>query len=514
MSCSSFQDVPIFVLNVLNQFIMKTLCQYKDYQTLAVCYYRVSRNIQNDLRQENDVRDYCKNNSITIVETFREKISGTKRLLKQGRPELEKCINYLNDEHINLLVCSELSRLGRTPEVVHIVDQLTQKKICVISLKENIKTLDEFLAPIADQLLLVNIINGIALKEADTLSYRIKSGKRTAVLSKGAWTGGKFLPYGYSSVDGKLTINSIEAEITKDIFYKYLSGWGSVKLANWLNMNNIPTKLGNKWGASTINKILSHEIYTGKRSFNNDIVFVPGLRIIEEDILIAVQKRMIENKKIHFDFNKTKKYDVLFDKGLIRCGICGKPYTGIHTKDVYICTSSKYSKGCGNSRIKMNQAEQAIQIVLAEKYDRLIRSTPDKEEKNKLHEAELRLLEQQHIKEQIKQARYNEMYAESRLKRIDYDKKYNASLEQIVRIQDNIVLLKEKIRIDEIRESSWIIKGEIELNMKTGKSEHIKAYINKNILHRIIRQIIVKRKEDKQEIEVQLINDESFIRLL
>src|SRR5512133_1243540 len=114
-------------------------------QMNAVSYYRVSRNIQSDLRQENDVKDYCSNSGITIAETFREKISGRKRMADNDRPELARCINYLKDNNINLLVCSELSRLGRTPEVIHIIDELTRKKICVISLKENIRTLDDSL---------------------------------------------------------------------------------------------------------------------------------------------------------------------------------------------------------------------------------------------------------------------------------------------------------------------------------------------------------------------------------
>lgn len=492
---------------------MKTSPLNLSNQILAVCYYRVSRNIQNDLRQENDVRDYCKNNGITIAETFREKISGTKRLSHQDRPELAKCINYINEQNINLLVCSELSRLGRTPEVVHLIDEFTQKRICVISLKENIKTLDDFLRPVADQLLMVNIINGIALKESDTLSYRIRSGKRAAVLSRDGWTGGKFVPYGYYSKNGILTVEPREAKIARDIFNKYINGWGVIRIANWLNKIKIPTKLGKTWAYSTIRKILKNEIYAGIRRYDlHDVLSAPHLRIINEKTFRGVKLKLIENRKKVFDFNTTKKYDVLFDKGLIRCGICGKVYSGIVSRNVYICSSSKYRAGCGNSCIRMKETEQAIQIFLLENYNCLLKTVSATKSKNDYFEDELKILQQKQLNEKIKQGRYNEMYGSGRLNKIEYELKYNASAEQITLIRKNIDALKEKVKNHEKQDPSCLIRGELVLNMQTGRFDHVNASINKNIIHQVISQILVHKKDDnKQYKEVRLIDDSSFI---
>lgn len=503
----------MFLIFASNQNItqMKTSAHNLSNQILAVCYYRVSRNVQNDLRQENDVRDYCKNNGIIIAETFREKISGTKRLSRQDRPELAKCINYINEQNINLLVCSELSRLGRTPEVVHLIDEFTQKRICVISLKENIKTLDDFLRPVADQLLMVNIINGIALKESDTLSYRIRSGKRAAVLSRGAWTGGKFLPYGYFSKNGILTVEQDEAKIARDIFNKYNNGWGVTRIANWLNKNKIPTKLGKTWAYTTIRKILKHEIYAGVRRYDlHDVLSAPHLRIINEKTFSGVKLKLIENRKKIFDFNITKKYDVLLDKGLIRCGICGKVYSGIVSRNVYICSSSKYSAGCGNSCIRMKETEQAIQIFLLENYIRLLKTVSVTESKNDYCEAELRMLQQKQLNEKIKQGRYNEMYGSGRLNKIEYELRYNASAEQITLIRKNIDALKEKVKNHDKQEPACLISGELTLNMQTGRFDHVNASIKKSIIHQVIRQILVQKKDDKKYMEVRLIDDSSF----
>lgn len=339
-------------------------------QVSAVCYYRVSRNIQSDFRQENDVRDYCNNNGITIAETFREKISGTKRMAE--RPELAQCIDYVKSKEINLLVCSELSRLGRTPEVIHIIDELTQKKICVISLKENIRTLDDSLNPNADQLLMVNIINGLAIKEAETLSYRIKSGKRSAVFNKSGWTGGKFLPYGYKSKKGILTVEPKESGMVRRIFRKYNSGWGFIKIANWLNSKNIPTKLGKIWAHSTVRKLVQHQLYTGIRTYKEVKYSVPHMKIISVSTFRKANKRLEQDRIKAVKFRR--KYDILLDHRLIKCGTCGKAYNGIVTKNLYICSSAKYIAGCGNRSIRMNTTEQAIQIHLLDNYSHLVRN--------------------------------------------------------------------------------------------------------------------------------------------
>ena len=423
---------------------MKKTSQDHQEPLLAVCYYRVSSNIQSDLRQENDVMNYCKNNNITIAGTFREKISGTKRMAKMDRPELAKCIEFLNEEKISLLLCSELSRLGRTPEVVHIIDELTQKKICVISLKENIRTLDDSLKPNMDQLLMVNIINGIAIKEADTLSYRVKSGLKTAVITKGRWTGGKFLPYGYKSVNGILTKDKKEATIARNIFRRYNSGWGIVKIANWLNSNKIPTKFGKQWAHSTIRKIMQHSIYSGVRTYDHIEYPAPNLKIVSERTYKKARRKIEDNRCFMKRFKK--KYDVLFDNSIMKCGLCGKTYSGVTSRNVYLCSSSKYRFGCGNRSIKMNKTEQVVQVHLMDNFTHMLRAAVSSELNNG---------QQKDI-------------------------------------------------------SQIIVKGEMKLNIRTGKLEHVNAYINKKILHEIIKSIVVIKESDRQRLEVKLLDGNSF----
>jgi site-specific DNA recombinase len=468
----------------------------------AVCYYRVSRNIQSDLRQERDVKDYCKDNGYTIVETFREKISGTKR----KRKEMTACLDYIHANNIKYIVCSELSRLGRTNEVISNIDELTQKKICVISLKESIKTLKDDFSKDADQLLLVNIIAGINNKESDTISYRIKSGINNKVLTNGSWSGGKFLPYGYVSVKGKLVIDPKESETVKLIFEKYNSGWGSIKIANWLNLNNIPTKLNHKWQRSTINQMIKHSIYRGQRVWQGEQLNTIDLAIIDPITFESVQNRLKMAKNSNPDFNKLKKYSYLFDNGLIKCGVCGKRYFGVHREQIYKCNSGKYSRGCGCPSVKIQWLEETIQYYLVKNSYKLLTDSTELQNKTELLEIDLKLMEQEQQKQTLKSERYKEMYSDGLLTKPKLTTNLKTSIDLLTKISNNIQELQSKIEANRTAETFLVFNK----NLFDDSTQTAKVGIPKDTLHKVVKQIKVNMVDCKRVIEVMLINGNAF----
>ena len=84
----------------------------------AVIYARVSStgDRQSTERQVIDLTDYAAKNSMTICQTFEEHISGAKK--NHERPVLQECLTYCIDEKIDVLLLSELSRLGRNVDEV------------------------------------------------------------------------------------------------------------------------------------------------------------------------------------------------------------------------------------------------------------------------------------------------------------------------------------------------------------------------------------------------------------
>jgi DNA invertase Pin-like site-specific DNA recombinase len=76
----------------------------------SIAYYRISKSTGKTERQKENVQEYCKTNNIEIVKTFEEKMSGAKK----NRPVVKQMFEYLENNHIDCCVISELSRYGRT----------------------------------------------------------------------------------------------------------------------------------------------------------------------------------------------------------------------------------------------------------------------------------------------------------------------------------------------------------------------------------------------------------------
>ena len=72
--------------------------------------------------------------------------------------------------------------------------------------------------------------------------------------------------YGYTvGSDGKLVINSDEAQIVHWIFERYLAGDSLGKIASGLEQQGIPSPTcKSKWNQEAIDKLLSNEKYTGR----------------------------------------------------------------------------------------------------------------------------------------------------------------------------------------------------------------------------------------------------------
>ena len=84
----------------------------------AAIYARVSStgDRQSTERQVIDLTDYANRNAMTICKTFEEHISGVKK--NHERPVLQECLTFCVEEKVDVLLLSELSRLGRNVDEV------------------------------------------------------------------------------------------------------------------------------------------------------------------------------------------------------------------------------------------------------------------------------------------------------------------------------------------------------------------------------------------------------------
>jgi len=75
------------------------------------------------------------------------------------------------------------------------------------------------------------------------------------------------MPYGYYNVDGNMVVNEAQAEVVRHIFAEVLSGKGTYRIANELNLRNVPTKNGGRWTCTTVRGMVGNEKYTGDAIF-------------------------------------------------------------------------------------------------------------------------------------------------------------------------------------------------------------------------------------------------------
>jgi DNA invertase Pin-like site-specific DNA recombinase len=94
-------------------------------------YARVSTEEQNEGRQIEAFREYGK----PIAKTFTDKCSGK----NTNRPYLKSMLEYVREGDV--VVVSDFSRLARsTKDMLRIVDELSEKGVALVSIKENLDT--------------------------------------------------------------------------------------------------------------------------------------------------------------------------------------------------------------------------------------------------------------------------------------------------------------------------------------------------------------------------------------
>lgn len=158
----------------------------------AIIYARVSSTVekrQSTERQVNDLRDYAAYAKMEIVKVFEEKISGAKK--NAERPILQQALDYCKAEHIDMLLVSELSRLGRNSfEVLETIKWLVDSKINLYMQKEKLTLLDDNGEPSIFAPIMLATLSTCAQLERENIKFRLNSG-RQQYIAKGGKLGRK-----------------------------------------------------------------------------------------------------------------------------------------------------------------------------------------------------------------------------------------------------------------------------------------------------------------------------------
>lgn len=438
-------------------------------------YVRVSTKDKQDYQRQIDdllrLADYKK---INITKVFHEKISGTIKV--NERPIFSDMIKFIEKENIKHLLVWELSRIGRSLiDTINIVNDFNEKRINIHIKNENLTTLDDNFEPNRLNQIIISILSGFAQMERETIIQRSSSGIRRNVSQGGGGTG-KLKPYGFKVKNKKLVIEEEEAGVIKLIFKKYLEGYGSHQIANYLNDHNIPTRynkifdknqliksrLGNYkkatdflWRDATIINILNNTIYKGERRHKNEIFKVPA--IIESDIFDRVQalKKQKYKKGI-----SSYKYQNIFKEKII-CPKCGHGYF-MHKRangkdNAYKCLSKRLKEvSCDNPSVNIDKLNNAVYQVLiyhyreqAKKDKKLFFNATKVEDELEFINAEKNQLLKNAEKLRIRQKKLLESYLDSSIDKKMYSELNSEILDDIENNDSKLFDINIKIKKSE-----------------------------------------------------------------
>lgn len=152
----------------------------------AVIYSRVSSlgDRQSTERQVRDLTEYANRNEVKIVKVFEEHISGAKR--NDERPVLKECLQLCDNLDVDILLVSELSRLGRNvDEVLATVRYCKDRNLNIYFQKENLSLFqaDGQKNPFLN--IFISVLGTCAEMERENIQFRLQSGRKRYVENGG-----------------------------------------------------------------------------------------------------------------------------------------------------------------------------------------------------------------------------------------------------------------------------------------------------------------------------------------
>lgn len=466
----------------------------------AIIYSRVSTDMQDYNRQIQDIKKYAASNGIRIVEHFEEKESGKIK----SRDALTKMLSYCENNVIDAVIISEISRLGRTSEVLSTIEKLSLLEVNLISLKEGIKTLNDDKSINPTSQLIIGVMSSINAHELSTLQYRIVSGLEHAA-RKGHISGAQ-IPYGYTSINKLLTINPEQAQVVKDIFDLYISNNGSAKICTILNHNGIKSQNKKRWHDAVIIRMLHNSTYKGVRMYKGLELDAP--QIIDAFTFDKVQE-MFSNHIMKQGINK--KFNHLLNNKKIECGICGKSYFAhkrSNGKDnAYKCISIRYRDNCGNWGVNIDKLTNTLQEILIDTMPQFISKAIDikplEENIKKLKDEKL-IFDLQLRKLTLNENTLIDLLLEEEVSKDTYKQKRAENEKDkracVKNINNNTSRIKS---LTELLNNS----SDIKKNIATWKENGI----NKDVLNKIITKIVVTKQPDFKEFKTSVKNDKVIL---
>jgi DNA invertase Pin-like site-specific DNA recombinase len=440
-----------------------------------------------------------------------------------NRPAMQALLGDIHDDEINMVWALDEARISRNEATKLVFKSALRSKGVILHTDKEGKVdfndlNDEFFSGMRTL---------IAQQYVRTISKNV-SNQLLKNAREGRVMGGLLKPLGYKKGDGKLLVlDETEVPIVKEIFRLYLEGYGTPKIAQILNINNVPTKgskylknglkLENrytkeikvvapekiKWAGNTILSILKNPIYIGKRVHKGVTVKSPS--IISQADFDLVQKKIQENK--HKGGKITHQY-LLND--LCFCGRCNSSFRGrtrVSKRDhIYYCSSKRNNtENCGIRSINIDYLNNVVwnlvinSSVIAKLAVEEVKKISDPKEVKRL-EVEKKKLLRQITSEEEERKSILQLYKKGKGKVISIEEAEQSMLEN----SQNIELLYEKIKnlqskIDYHNNTVDIIDDITEFKKQLDNLKNVTDFNTQCFLVKLFVERIIINFDDKTE---------------
>mgnify|MGYP005787073637 FL=1 len=222
---------------------------------IAGIYVRVSTEEQSRegfslKEQEERLKEFCNFKRYEIYKIYKDAGISAKN---DKRPAYQEMISDVKSKNINVIVAFKLDRLTRSVYDIEKLMKTVNDYECDIDCMA-----DESNTTTSNGRMVMRIMTSVSQNEIEKCSERTKFGMVGAIKSGHI---PNRTPLGFKRIDKKLVPDLITKDVIVRVFDLYLEGKSHQTIANIYNKEKILGK--NNWYDSTIQKILSNELYKG-----------------------------------------------------------------------------------------------------------------------------------------------------------------------------------------------------------------------------------------------------------
>ena len=226
---------------------------------MIIGYCRKSRISETDelTRQEQLVRDYCRNKGYKLDKLFSEVGSS----VDPDRPEYKLMLQYLTEHEEVTIVVTDYDRIGRDTLLLSLFKQLCKEHRHLVELVNGtVYSYDNYTDIFTQEIL--SSVSSYIYQQTKAKMYR---GMKQAQ-KEGKRIGAK--PYGYTIVNKRLAVNPVHADTVRRVFKLVADGVTTAEVARLLKQEGITTNTGRFFDTRAIRLLIKNEGYTGKKDEN------------------------------------------------------------------------------------------------------------------------------------------------------------------------------------------------------------------------------------------------------